>query len=146
MTPPVFRRYLGIHYAGAKTPDSGLKSLRVYSATPETPPQRKLPLKGDSSKMEASASSRKIDEEVAVHGGPDHGDPGRGLLRVAGREGGVLTYALRAVGADAVDADEAMDRLVDVIVSQYAPPVVHARVSLSRDRSPAGDDTPTNRG
>ena len=32
MTPPVFRRYIGIHYAGAETADSGLKSLRVYSA------------------------------------------------------------------------------------------------------------------
>jgi len=31
MTPPVFHRYVGIHYAGAETPDSGLKSLRVYS-------------------------------------------------------------------------------------------------------------------
>ena len=46
MTPPVFRRYLGIHYAGAETPDSGLKSLRVYSATPETPPQEVLPPPG----------------------------------------------------------------------------------------------------
>ena len=45
----------------------------------------------------------------------------RGLLRVAGREGGVRTYAPRCVGADAVDPDEAMDRLVDVIVGQYAP-------------------------
>jgi hypothetical protein len=46
MTPPIFRRYLGIHYAGAETPDSGLKSLRVYSATPETPPQEVLPPPG----------------------------------------------------------------------------------------------------
>jgi hypothetical protein len=38
MSPRVFRRYLGIHYSGAETPDSGLKNLRVYSATPETPP------------------------------------------------------------------------------------------------------------
>jgi hypothetical protein len=43
LTPPVFRRYLGRHYAGAETPQSGLKSLRVYSATPETPPQEVLP-------------------------------------------------------------------------------------------------------
>ena len=46
MTPPVFRRYLGIHYAGAETPDSGLKSLRVCSATPATPPQEVLPPPG----------------------------------------------------------------------------------------------------
>jgi hypothetical protein len=46
MTPPVFRRYLGIHYSGAETPDSGLKNLRVYSATPDTPPQEVLPPPG----------------------------------------------------------------------------------------------------
>lgn len=43
---PAFRRYLGIHYAGAETPDSGLKNLRVYSATPATPPQEVPPPPG----------------------------------------------------------------------------------------------------
>jgi hypothetical protein len=46
MSPRVFRRYLGIHYSGAETPDSGLKNLRVYSATPDTPPQEVLPPPG----------------------------------------------------------------------------------------------------
>jgi hypothetical protein len=46
MTPRAFHRYLGIHYAGAETPDAGLKSLRVYSATPDTPPQEVLPPPG----------------------------------------------------------------------------------------------------
>ncbi|MFN9278825.1 MAG: hypothetical protein ACK6DW_03700 [Betaproteobacteria bacterium] len=46
MTPPAFRRYLGIHYSGAETPDSGLKNLRVYSATPDTPAQEVLPPPG----------------------------------------------------------------------------------------------------
>ena len=46
MTPRAFRRYLGIHYSGAETPDSGLKNLRVYSATPDTPPQEVLPPPG----------------------------------------------------------------------------------------------------
>jgi len=46
MTLPIFRRYLGIHYAGAETPDSGLKNLRVYRATPETPPREVLPPPG----------------------------------------------------------------------------------------------------
>jgi len=32
MTNPAFRRYIGIDYSGAKTPDSGLKGLRVYEA------------------------------------------------------------------------------------------------------------------
>jgi hypothetical protein len=42
MRPRTFRRYLGIHYSGAETPDSGLKNLRVYRATPDTPPQEVL--------------------------------------------------------------------------------------------------------
>jgi hypothetical protein len=46
MKRAAFSRSLGIHYAGAETPDSGLKSLRVYSATPETPPQEVLPPPG----------------------------------------------------------------------------------------------------
>jgi hypothetical protein len=46
MTTLAFRRYLGIHYSGAETPDSGLKNLRVYSATPDTPPQEVLPPPG----------------------------------------------------------------------------------------------------
>ena len=46
MTPPAFHRYLGIHYSGAETPDSGLKNLRVYSATPDTPPQEVQPPPG----------------------------------------------------------------------------------------------------
>lgn len=32
---PFYRRYVGIHYSGAETPTSGLKGLRVCSATPE---------------------------------------------------------------------------------------------------------------
>ena len=46
MTPPVFHRYLGIHLAGAVTLDSGLKSLRLYSATAETPPKQVPPPPG----------------------------------------------------------------------------------------------------
>jgi hypothetical protein len=46
MSPRAFDRYLGIHYSGAETPDSGLKNLRVYSATPDTPPQEVLPPPG----------------------------------------------------------------------------------------------------
>ncbi len=45
----------------------------------------------------------------------------RGLLRVAGREGGVRTYAPRPTGQQIADPDVAMDQLVDVIVGQYAP-------------------------
>lgn len=46
MTPRAFRCYLGIHYSGAETPDSGLKNLRVSSATPDMPPQEVLPPPG----------------------------------------------------------------------------------------------------
>jgi hypothetical protein len=46
MSPRAFRRYLGIHYSGAETPDSGLKNLRVYNATPDTPAQEVLPPPG----------------------------------------------------------------------------------------------------
>jgi hypothetical protein len=54
----------------------------------------------------------------------------RGFVRIAGREGGVRTYAacdLRdaAAAADRADradrADQAYDRLVDVVVAKYAP-------------------------
>jgi hypothetical protein len=46
MNASVFRRYLGIHYSGAETPDSGLRNLRVYSASPDTPAQEVLPPPG----------------------------------------------------------------------------------------------------
>ena len=45
----------------------------------------------------------------------------RGLLRIAGREGGVRTYAVRDVHDAALDNALALDALVDVIVGKYAP-------------------------
>jgi uncharacterized protein len=52
----------------------------------------------------------------------------RGLLRVAGRRGGTRTYALPKEGLGlsdeplhALNPDQAMDALVDVIVQKYAP-------------------------
>ena len=35
---PAFHRYLGIDYSGARNPDSSLKGIRVYSATPTEEP------------------------------------------------------------------------------------------------------------
>lgn len=35
---PQFARYLGIDYSGAQTPTSSLRGLRLYSASPTTPP------------------------------------------------------------------------------------------------------------
>jgi uncharacterized protein len=45
----------------------------------------------------------------------------RGLVRIAGRHGGVRLYSARAVGHIPADPDQAMDGLVDVIVRKYAP-------------------------
>jgi uncharacterized protein len=45
----------------------------------------------------------------------------RGLVRIAGREGGVRTYAAREPHPPASDEAAAMDALVDVVVAKYAP-------------------------
>lgn len=45
----------------------------------------------------------------------------RGLVRIAGREGGVRLYAARATQAPAGDPAAALDSLVDVVVRKYAP-------------------------
>jgi uncharacterized protein len=45
----------------------------------------------------------------------------RGLLRVAGRQGGVRLYAVRDNTTPAPDAAAALDALVDVVVNKYAP-------------------------
>jgi len=45
----------------------------------------------------------------------------RGLVRVAGRDGGVRLYAVREPHAPPPSPDAALDALVDVIVRKYAP-------------------------
>jgi uncharacterized protein YcaQ len=45
----------------------------------------------------------------------------RGLLRIARREGGIRIYAERKSHDAPPDVDDAMDRLVDVLVDKYAP-------------------------
>jgi uncharacterized protein YcaQ len=45
----------------------------------------------------------------------------RGLVRIAGRTGGVRTYAAREPCAPHPDPHAAMDALVDVVVGKYAP-------------------------
>ncbi len=45
-TPPLFSRYIGIDYSGAKTPVSSLTGLRIYSATASQPPAEVLPPPG----------------------------------------------------------------------------------------------------
>jgi hypothetical protein len=43
MKTPIFNRYVGIDYSGAQTPDSSLKGLRVYQATPKELPVEVAP-------------------------------------------------------------------------------------------------------
>lgn len=45
----------------------------------------------------------------------------RGLLRIAGREGGVRLYAVRESHPPAPDPATALDALVDLVVGKYAP-------------------------
>jgi uncharacterized protein len=45
----------------------------------------------------------------------------RGLVRIAGRVGGVRLYAARETHAPAPDPAAALDALVDVVVAKYAP-------------------------
>jgi uncharacterized protein YcaQ len=45
----------------------------------------------------------------------------RGLVRIAGRAGGVRTYAVRESHAPHPDPHAAMDAMVDVVVRKYAP-------------------------
>ena len=40
---PQFARYLGLDYSGAQTPTDGLRGLRLYEATPATPPHEVSP-------------------------------------------------------------------------------------------------------
>ncbi|MET0065067.1 MAG: hypothetical protein ABW076_01850 [Candidatus Thiodiazotropha sp.] len=47
-TSPLFSRYIGIDYSGARTPDAGLPGLRVYSADQEHLPREVLPESGRS--------------------------------------------------------------------------------------------------
>ena len=45
----------------------------------------------------------------------------RGLVRIAGREGGVRLYAARDMHEAVMDSAAALDALVDVVVAKYAP-------------------------
>ena len=45
----------------------------------------------------------------------------RGLLRIAGRDSGVRTYALRPATPRQADPDTALDMLIDLVLGVYAP-------------------------
>lgn len=59
----------------------------------------------------------------------------RGLLRVAGRDSGVRTYALRVQPPAPASADAALDALADLVVGVYAPlPELSLNMVISRLR------------
>ncbi len=74
---PSFSRYIGIDYSGAKTPDSGLKGLRVYEANRETEPGEVQPLKGPYKYWTRRGLTEwlaiRLSEDVPTIVGMDHG-------------------------------------------------------------------------
>jgi uncharacterized protein len=59
----------------------------------------------------------------------------RGLLRVAGRDSGVRTYALRVQPPEPADASTALDALADLVIGVYAPlPELSLNMVVSRLR------------
>ena len=59
----------------------------------------------------------------------------RGLLRVAGRDSGVRTYALRAPAEEPADPAAALDALADLVIGVYAPlPELSLNMVVSRLR------------
>ena len=59
----------------------------------------------------------------------------RGLVRIAGRAGGVRLYAACPPYEPVADPDDAIDALFDVVVGMYAPlPEPHARPAVQPPR------------
>ncbi len=83
MTAPAFRRYIGIDYSGAKTPDSGLTGIRVYMADRNSLPKEILPPPGPSRYWTRRGLAwwlaERLMENVPSIAGIDHGFsfPGR---------------------------------------------------------------------
>lgn len=77
MPHPSFHRYIGIDYSGARTPDCGLKGLRVYAADRESLPVEVLPLSGLSKYWTrrglAGWLDSQLSEDVPTIVGIDHG-------------------------------------------------------------------------
>lgn len=74
---PAFARYIGIDYSGAETPDSSLKSLRVYQADRASPPEEVRPPPGPrkywTRRGIATWLLERLREDVATLVGIDHG-------------------------------------------------------------------------
>lgn len=59
----------------------------------------------------------------------------RGLLRIAGRQGGIRLYAARAHTQSDGDPQQSLDALVDVIVRKYAPTIARALALGAREQA-----------
>lgn len=74
---PMFERYIGIDYSGAATPDTGLKSLRVYMAWADVAAQEVLPPTGVSKYWTrrgiALWLAAQLDQDIPTIVGIDHG-------------------------------------------------------------------------
>jgi hypothetical protein len=74
---PAFRRYIGIHYSGAETPDAGLKGLRVFVAPADGPAAELPPPPGPkrywSRRGLAEWLAEALAEELPTIVGIDHG-------------------------------------------------------------------------
>jgi hypothetical protein len=72
-----FKRYIGIDYSGAKTPDDSLKGLRVYQANCETLPVEIVPPAGPrkywTRRGLAGWLVKKLSEDIPTMVGIDHG-------------------------------------------------------------------------
>lgn len=72
-----FRRYIGIDYSGAATPETGLPGLRVYVSSPSRPPREVTPPAGGprhwSRRAVADWLARTLAVEVPAIVGIDHG-------------------------------------------------------------------------
>jgi hypothetical protein len=77
MTYPAFKRYIGIDYSGAETPESSLKGLRVYEASSESEPAEvkppPSPRKYWTRRGLAQWLAERLSEDVPTIVGIDHG-------------------------------------------------------------------------
>ncbi len=77
MKHPVFKRYIGIDYSGAKTADKSLKGLRVYQADQDAAPREVEPPPGPrkywTRRGLASWLAARLAEKVPTIVGIDHG-------------------------------------------------------------------------
>ena len=62
---PMFEFYIGIDYSGAETAKSGLRALRIYTADPNTPPQKSSCLAADGHVVQLPSGCKLNCPEIA---------------------------------------------------------------------------------